>query len=270
MLKGEQNNMKMKMKVMRNFLMLMLLALTTTLVSCELFEDAVGPLPLSEGEIIQGLKEALTIGLDNSVTSASSANGYLQNEVIKILLPEDIVELQSTINSSALLKPAYDIYIGANNNGQDIFDELITAMNRGAENAADKAFPIFGDAITSMTINDARGILDGGDRSATDFFEQQTRTNLVTAFSPDVKTSLEGTGAIELFGLVSGFLNQSVGFGTTVSDFVDVEVPNSIEEYATERAVDGLFHLVGEEEKKIRDDPFDWGSDIIERVFGSN
>ncbi len=247
-----------------------MLTATITLVSCELFDDAIGPLPLTEGEIIEGLKEALTIGLDNSVTSASSVNGYLQSEVIKILLPEEVVELQSTINSSVLLKPAYDIYVGANNNGQDIFEELITAMNRGAENAADKAFPIFGDAITGMTINDARGILDGGDRSATDFFEQQTRTNLITAFSPDVKTALDGTGAIELFGLVSGFLNQPVGLGTTVSDFVNVEVPNSIEEYATEKAVDGLFYLVGEEEKKIRDDPFAWGSAIIERVFGSD
>lgn len=255
------------MRFFKHFLMLGLLAGTVSLVSCELFDDSVNP--LSEAEIIQGLKEALSLGLDNSVVTASKTDGYLQNEVIKILLPDEVGELQSTINSSSVLKPVYDVYILTNNNGQDIFQELITAMNRGAENAADKALPIFGSAITSMTINDARGILDGGDRSATDFFEQQTRTSLITAFSPDVKSSLEGTGAIELFDLVSGFLNQPVGFGTTVNDFVEVNVPNSIEEYATEKAVDGLFHLVGEEEKKIRDDPFAWGSAIIERVFGS-
>lgn len=272
--------MKMKMKVMRNFLMLALLALTTTLVSCELFEDTIGPLPLSEGEIIQGLKEALTIGLDNSVTSASDPGGYLQNEIIKIILPSEVTDLQNKIQTESIvgipLSVVYDAYINLENGGNDLFDELTTAMNRGAENAADKALPIFGDAITNMSFDDARGILDGDNTAATDYFYQETNTALFTAFNPDVKTALGGTGAIEIYADVVGFLNfeyDPTGLGFSLispSDVLNVSLPENIDEYATNRAIDGLFHLVGEEEKKIRDDPFDWGSDIIERVFGSN
>ncbi|MEO9871888.1 DUF4197 domain-containing protein [Ekhidna sp.] len=257
------------MKTLKNIFSISLITSIGFAISCDGLDEIID-LPLTDVEITQGLKEALSVGLNTSVNTASKSGGYLQNEIIKILLPDEVVQLQSTINSSSILKPVYDVYLATNNGGNDIFEELIAAMNNGAENAADKALPIFGNAITSMTITDARGILDGGQRSATDFFEQQTRLDLVTAFSPDVKNALDGTGAIELFGLVSGFLNQSVGFGTTVSDFVNVEVPSSIEEYATGKAVDGLFHLVGEEEKKIRDDPFAWSSAIIERVFGSN
>lgn len=269
------------MKVFRNFLMLMLLLSTVTLASCELFDDAVNPLPLSESEIIQGLKEALSIGLDNSVASASDPGGYLQNEVIKILLPAEVSDLQSKIQTESIggivpLSVVYDAYINLENNGNDLFDELVTAMNQGAENAADKALPIFGNAITSMSISDARGILEGNNTAATDYFYGATNVALFEAFNPDVKTALNGTGAIQIYADVVGFLNYEydpTGLGlTTVSpnDVLNVNLPANIDEYATNKAIDGLFHLVGEEEKKIRDDPFAWGSAIIERVFGSN
>ncbi|MEP1032939.1 DUF4197 domain-containing protein [Ekhidna sp.] len=272
--------MKLIMKVFRNLLMLVMIAASATLVSCELFEDAVGPLPLSESEIIQGLKEALSIGLDNSVVSASDPGGYLQNEAIKILLPEEVTDLQSKIQTENIagvvpLSVVYDAYITLENDGNDLFDELITAMNKGAENAADKALPIFGNAITSMSFDDARGILNGNNTAATDYFYDETNVALFEAFNPDVKTALDGTGAIQIYTDVVGFLNfeyDPTGLGlSTVSpeDVLNVNLPESIDEYATNRAIDGLFHLVGEEERKIRDDPFAWGSAIIERVFGS-
>ncbi|WP_436515497.1 DUF4197 domain-containing protein [Ekhidna sp. To15] len=269
------------MKVFRNFLIVSVLLSSATLVSCELFDDAINPLPLSESEIIQGLKEALSIGLDNSVVSASDPGGYLQNEAIKILLPTEVTDLQSKIQTESIggivpLSVVYDAYIDLENDGNDLFDELITAMNRGAENAADKALPIFGNAITSMSIDDARGILDGNNTAATSYFYEETNVALFQAFSPEVKTALEGTGAIQIYTDVVGFLNYEydpTGLGlTTVSpnDVLNINLPEDIDEYATEKAVDGLFFLVGEEEKKIRDDPFAWGSAIIERVFGSD
>lgn len=264
--------------IFRNLIVVVLLAGMTGLVSCELFEDSINPIaPLTESEIIQGLKEALSIGLNTSVTSASQADGYLQDEVIKILLPDEVKELQSKIQTESIgivpLSVIYDAYIAVENDGNDLFDELITAMNRGAENAADKALPIFGSAITNMSISDARGILDGDNTAATEYFYDETNVALFQAFNPDVKTALDGTGAIQIYSDVVGFLNFEYDAGlVTVSpnDVLNVTLPANIDEYATNKAIDGLFHLVGEEEKKIRDDPFSWGSDIIERVFGSN
>ncbi|WP_462251543.1 DUF4197 domain-containing protein [Ekhidna sp.] len=267
------------MRLARNIILLSLFGISTVLVSCEFFEDATNP--LTESEIIQGLKEALSIGLDNSVTSASGVDGYLQNEVIKILLPDEVKDLQNKIETESIagvvpLSVIYDAYIAVENDGNDLFEELITAMNRGAENAADKALPIFGDAITTMSIDDARGILDGNNTAATDYFYNETNTELFEAFNPDVKTALDGTGAIEIYTDVVGFLNYEydpTGLGLTSvspSDVLDVNLPANIDEYATNKAIDGLFHLVGEEEQKIRADPFAWGSSIIERVFGGN
>ncbi|WP_421764577.1 DUF4197 domain-containing protein [Ekhidna sp.] len=268
------------MKRIKNIILLVALAATATLASCDLLDDAVGTLPLTEAEIIQGLKEALSIGLNTSVDNASDQGGYLQNEIIKILLPDEVKDLQSKIQTESIggivpLSVVYDAYIALENNGNDLFDELTTAMNRGAENAADKALPIFGNAITNMSFDDARGILDGNNTAATDYFYDETNVALFNAFNPDVKTALDGTGAIQIYTDVVGFLNfeyDPTGLGlSTVSpnDVLNINLPNSIDEYATNKAIDGLFHLVGEEEKKIRDDPFAWGSAIIERVFGS-
>ncbi|WP_425390618.1 DUF4197 domain-containing protein [Ekhidna sp.] len=267
------------MKNYRRLLLVTLLALSSILVSCELFEDATNP--LSEAEIVEGLKEALNIGLENSVTSASSTGGYLQNEVIKILLPEEVNNLQSKIQTESIggvvpLSVVYDAYINLENNGNDLFEELITAMNRGAESAATKALPIFGNAIRNMSFDDARGILNGGETAATDFFYRTTSDALFTAFNPDVKEALDATGANQVYTDVASFLSYEydpTGLGLTTvspSDVLNVQLPSSIDEYATTRAIDGLFHLVGEEEKKIREDPFAWGSSIIERVFGNN
>lgn len=244
-------------------------------ISCDLLEEASSA--LTEAEVTEGLKEALGIGLDNSVLSASSADGYLKNEVIKILLPSEVLELQSKIETEMIagfvpLKTVYTAYIALENNGNDLFDELAVAMNRGAEKAADKALPIFGNAITSMSISDAFGILNGDETAATEFFYQTTNQSLFEAFNPDVKSALDDTGANQLFTKTAAFLNfdYNVGIGTvSPSDVLNVNLPNSIDEYATNKAIDGLFHLVGEEEKKIREDPFAWGSSIIEKVFGS-
>lgn len=243
-------------------------------ISCELLDEASAG--LTEGEVVEGLKEALDIGLDNSVASASAVDGYLKNEVIKILLPSEVLDFQNKIETGDIagipMKTIYNAYIAVENNGNDLFGDLAMAMNRGAEKAADKALPIFGNAITSMSISDAFGVLNGNETSATDFFYQATNQALFEAFNPEVKSALDETGANQIFTKTAGFLNYEYGIGfitVSPSDVLNVNLPNSIDEYATNRAIDGLFHLVGEEEKKIRDDPFAWGSSIIEKVFGS-
>ena len=260
---------------MKSFLKVVFFVLFAgSFTSCELFEDGTVTLPLTEAEIVQGLKEALSIGLTTSVDDASSVNGYLQNEVIKILLPEEVVALQSTINNDAVVSTIYNGYVNTFNGGSDIFEELILAMNEGAENAASKAGPIFGNAITGMSFDDARGILNGGESAATDFFYEETSQDLFVAFQPDVVNALEGTGANDLYELAYNFINEDVKvLGVTVGtvgNYLNVSLENeTLYDYATNQAIDGLFYLVGEEEKKIREDPFAWGSAIIERVFGN-
>lgn len=164
----------------------------------------------------------------------------------------------------------------APNISSDPFQELIVAMNRGAENAADKALPIFGNAIVNMSISDGLSILQGDSTAATDYFYTNTNTALITAFQPDVENALDQTKANGIYQDLVGFLNFQYEFnyllGTQtlkVSDYINLSLPATLDEYATQKATDGLFHLVGEEEKKIRKDPFAWASDIIAKVFGS-
>lgn len=255
---------------MKNLIIICLILFCGTLVSCELFDDDPSSNPLTEGEIIEGLKEALNIGLDNSVTSASSVDGYLQNQAIKILLPDEVQDFQNQINNSSIVAPAYAIYVNQFNGGTDLFEELVTSMNRGAEAAASEAGPIFINAILSMTFDDARAILNGGETSATDYFYNATNQALFDAFQPEVQTALGQTGANQVYGLTYDFLNYdptNLGL-STVGGLLDVSLEPSLDEYATNKAIDGLFYLIGEEEKKIRENPFSWGSSIIERVFG--
>jgi len=228
-------------------------------------------IPLSESEIVQGLKEALNIGLNNSVKGASSLNGYLKNEAIKIILPQDVLNLKSKIDNNTVASAAYKTYVRKFNGGSDLFNELLTSMNRGAEKAAKSAGPIFLGAVKSMSINDARGILNGGDKAATQYFEKTTSSQLFKAFNPEVKSALDNTGAAKIYKKTYDFLSYDpTGFGvTSVGKLLDVSIAPSLDEYATNKAIDGLFHLVGEEETKIRANPFDYGKRIIERVFGN-
>ncbi len=255
-----------------------ILALATLLFvvsSCEVLNQVSSSLPssvpLTESEIIQGLKEALNVGTDKSVSKASSVNGYLKNQTIKILLPQDVQDLKSKIDGNSVASAAYKTYIKKFNGGSDLFDELITSMNRGAETAAKKASPIFLNAIKSMTINDARGILNGGNTSATNYFYDKTNQQLFNAFQPEVKNALSNTGASKVYKTTYDFLTYDpTGLGlTSVGKLLNVSIEPSMDEYATNKAIDGLFHLVGQEEQQIRANPYNYGKKILERVFGS-
>lgn len=244
--------------------------------SCDVLQSVAslpgtGSLPLTESEIIQGLKEALNTGLSSSVKQASATNGYLRNEAIKILLPQDVLNLKNKIEGNSVASAAYNTYVRRFNGGTDLFNELLTSMNRGAEKAASKAGPIFLGAVKSMNINDARGILNGGNTAATQYFERTTSTQLFNAFNPEVKNALDNTGASKVYQKTYDFLSYDpAGLGlTTVGKLLDVSIEPSLDQYATSKAIDGLFHLVGQEETKIRANPYNYGKQILERVFGN-
>lgn len=264
---------------------LLVAVLAFLFVSCDELDEILD-LGLSDEEIVEGLKEALDTGLDSAVTSGSSVDGYLKNEAIKVLLPEEVTKLQSEIASGSVAgvisyQDLLDLYVATNPNiDTDPFDELVVAMNRGAERAATKATPIFVDAITSMSFTDALGILQGGETAATDYFKTNTSSALITAFQPDIKTALGETAATDIYAGVVDFLSweyEETVLGipvvsVEVNDLIgtDLNLPETLDEYATTKAVDGLFHLVGEEEKKIRKNPLEYASDIIQKVFGSD
>lgn len=197
------------------------------------------------GQNSSGIKEALMIGLSNAVGFASKPDGYFANALIKILLPEKLRPVEKGLRM-----------VG----GSKLIDDFVLGMNRAAENAAPIAKDIFTGAIKKMSITDAVQILRGGDTAATDFFRKTTGAALVAAFRPSVTESMKSVGAMQSYHDMMGRF-KSIPFMKT--DLIDIEG------YVTGKAVDGLFHLVGQEEKQIRTNPVARVTPLLKEVFGS-
>jgi hypothetical protein len=193
---------------------------------------------------VSGLKEALDIGTKNAVKKVSRVDGYFGNEAIKILLPEKIRKAGDMLSTVGYKKEV---------------DDFVLSMNRAAEKAASKAVPIFVDAIRHMTFDDAQKILRGGNTAATEFFKEKTRTRLFEEFKPVV------TGSMDKVGVAQSYKKMTAGYDNI--PFVkreDVDLDN----YVTNKSLDGLFHMVGQEEQKIRTDPAAQVTDLLKKVFG--
>jgi hypothetical protein len=201
---------------------------------------------LSQNEIVQGLKEALNVGTKNSANKLSALNGYFGNQLIKILMPPEAKKIESTLRS-----------LGMGN----VVDKAITSMNRAAEDAATKSVPIFLNAITSMTIQDGVSILRGGSGAATNYLKGRTTAQLTTAFRPVIDQSLGKVGATKYWRELTTIYNQL----PTVRQKINPDLGA----YVTERALNGLFVTIAEEENKIRTNPAARISDILKKVFGA-
>jgi hypothetical protein len=201
---------------------------------------------LSENEIISGLKEALKVGIGNGAKQASSLDGFLKNEAIKLLLPPELQRAEATLRKLGL--------------GNEV-DKFIVSLNRAAEDAAKESVPIFASAITSMSVNDALGILKGPDTAATSYLKKTTNSQLYDAFFPVVEKTLDKNEATRYYTDLANAYNKVP---------LVKKINPDLKEYATQRAMDGLYHLVGEEEKKIRKDPVARVSQTLKKVFGSN
>ncbi|WP_215224304.1 DUF4197 domain-containing protein [Echinicola shivajiensis] len=201
---------------------------------------------LSEADVSAGLKEALVKGISVGVESASSTDGFLGNELIRIALPEDVRKVESTLRRFGL--------------GNEV-DKAITTINRGAENAAMEAKPIFINAIKQLSIQDAWDILKGGDDAATQYLKRTTSDQLTELFKPHVQESLNQVGATKHYSELVNAYNRV----PTTKDKLDPDL-NS---YVTNMAIEGLFKLVAEEEKAIREDPLERTSILLKRVFAA-
>ena len=200
---------------------------------------------LTNSDIVAGLKEALEVGTTNTVDLTGKLDGYFGNAAIKILLPS---QLQNVEQGLRLL-----------GQGQKV-DELVLAMNRAAEKAAPAAKDIFWGAIKNMTFEDARKILSGGDTAATDYFRAKTSETLTAAFRPVVDASMKEVGVVQQYDqLMSAY--KSVPFASALPSF-------DLQAYVVSKALDGLFTVLGEQEKKIRTDPAAQVTGLLKKVFG--
>jgi hypothetical protein len=199
---------------------------------------------LSEARIAAGLKEALQVGTGNAVSLTGAVDGYFANQAIKILMPERLRSLERGLRTVGY--------------GEQV-DELVLGMNRAAERAAPQARQIFGDAITAMTFDDARRLLGGGETAATDYFREKTTGRLTTAFQPVVERAMSEVGVTRQYKALLGRA-QAVPFLRTESFDLDG--------YVVGKALDGLFVVVADEERKIRTNPAARVTDLLQDVFG--
>lgn len=231
--------------------------------ACDVLQDAAGSVPpnpiqsgggddnanpLTNKEVISGLKEALEVGIKNAVDVTSKTNGFLGNSEIKIPFPESAVKMKEKALEWGL---------------DDQVNNIVETMNRAAEDAATEATPIFVDAIKNMSVEDGFKILNDGEGAATGFLRRNTNDQLVSAFSPKVQNSIEKVKLTEYWEPVMTRYNQAVRF--TGGDQIETD----LNQYVTSRAIDGLFTMVEKEENKIRKDPKARVTDLLSRVFGN-
>jgi hypothetical protein len=197
---------------------------------------------LSNDDIINGLKEALSVGAGNSTAKLSSRDGFFADAAVKILLPDEAKKVEQKLRAIGLGKQV---------------DNAILSMNRAAEDAAKSATPIFVNAIKGITIQDGIGILKGGDFAATNYLKAKTLMQLTEAFRPVIEQSLQKVDATKHWNTLF----------TTYNKFSADKVNPDLAAYVTDKAMTGIFFQVGQEEQKIRKDPVARTTDLLKKVF---
>lgn len=195
--------------------------------------------------VADGLKEALTVGTVNAVMNVSRTDGYFGNPAIRIPLPENARKAAKVMSSLGM---------------QQQVDEFILTMNRAAEKAAPRAKELFISAVRQMTFQDAMRILKGGDTAATDYLRSKTSQQLYSAFRPAVSSAMGEVGVTRAY---KRMMDKVVKTRLVRAEDVDLD------HHVTSSALDGLFRMVGEEEKKIRKDPAARVTELLKKVFAT-
>lgn len=199
---------------------------------------------LTNDEIIRGLKEALTVGISNGSSQASALDGYFKNNIIKLAFPPDVQRVEARLRQLGL--------------GSEV-DKFVLSLNRAAEDAAKKSKPIFVKAITSMSIQDGLSILKGDSTAATKYLQRTTNQELYNQFLPVVDSTLQLNNTTKYYADLVNTYNKIP---------LVQKVNPDLKQYATQKAIDGLFVLISQEERKIRKDPVARVSEILKKVFG--
>ena len=223
------------------------LIIVISFFSCDVVQKIEVPsgVGLTDSEIITGLKEALNIGTNNAVNILSKENGFYNSQLLRIPWPDD-----AAIVEQKLREFGFD----------NVVDNFIKSMNKGAEEAVKEATPIFVDAIKQMTFADARSILRGPNDAATKYFKEKTSDELFDVFKPKVQNTLDRVQVTKYWGDVMSTYNK-IPFTQ--------KVETDLAKFVTYKAMDGLFIKLAEEEKQIRLDPAARVTDILKKVFAT-
>jgi hypothetical protein len=221
-----------------------ILGCLTALVICAGAWGASVP-GISESEASSGLKQALVDGSAAAVRLLGVENGFFGNPKVKIPLPPALKRIESALRFAGMRRQA---------------DDLVLAMNRAAEAAVPEAKALLVDSVKRMSVRDAHGILTGGDTAATEYFRRTTHDQLAKRFLPIVKKQTDRAGLAEQYNALAG---HGLQLGLIKKDQA------TIEGYVTEKALDGLYFMIAEQEKSFRQNPLGATSDIVKRVFGS-
>lgn len=200
---------------------------------------------ITNTEAISGLKQALTDGSAAAVAKLGVKNGFFGNTRVKIPLPPSLKRVEGALRFAGMQRQA---------------DELVLSMNRAAEAAVIEAKPLLIDSVRNMSVQDAKGILTGGDTAATDYFRRTTQAQLTQRFLPVVKEATDRVGLAQQYNALAG---QGAMFGLIEQDQA------TIEGYVTRKTLDGLYYMIGEQEKSFRRDPVGATSEIVRKVFGT-
>jgi len=224
--------------------------------------SALGVGALSQDQMISGLKEALGKGVEQAIAKLGKTNGFLSNADVKIPMPEKLQTVEKTLRTLKQDKMA---------------DDFVETMNRAAEEAVPAASSVFADAVKKMSIQDAKSLLTGPDDAATQYFRKATQTNLFERFLPIVKNATEKTGVTSSYknlmakagGVTSGS-GVLGGFGRALNadKYLSPEATD-IDSYVTEKTMDGLFKMIAEQEKLIRENPAARTTALLQQVFGA-
>ncbi|MCX7138521.1 MAG: DUF4197 domain-containing protein [Proteobacteria bacterium] len=207
--------------------------------------SAAGLADITNKDAVSGLRQALTDGAAAAVGKLGVENGFFGNTRVKIPLPESLQKVEGLMRAMGMKRQA---------------DELELAMNRAAETAVAEATPLLVDAVKQMSVQDAKGILTGGETSATDYFRRTTADALGRKFLPVVKKATAKVGLAEKYNSIAG---KGAQLGLVNADQA------TIEQYVTKKSLDGLYTIIADEEKALRQDPVGAASSIVQKVFGA-
>lgn len=217
------------------------------LFGCAELQQVANQLPqggaIGNNEIANGLREALDMGVKKQVSKLTQTDGFLKNELVKIVLPQELQKVDKTLRDIGL---------------SSLADEGLKILNRAAEEAVSEATPIFVNAVRGITFNDAKNILLGGDHAATDYLTQATRTELYAKFNPVIKKSFEKVGADKIWGNLITKYNSLPLTNDVNPDLTD---------YVTNEALQGVFTMIAVEEKEIRTNATSRTTALLKRVF---
>jgi hypothetical protein len=215
--------------------------------SCSELQQVVNQLPqnpVTDADIISGLKQALNIGIEKQVSKLTMEDGFYKNELVKILLPQELQKVDKTLRDIGL---------------SSLADEGLKILNRAAEDAVNEATPIFVDAVKNITFEDAKNILLGADNAATNYLENNTSEALYTKFHPVIKSSFQKVGADEIWkNLINKYNSLPLVFNKVNPDLTD---------YVTNEALEGVYTMIAIQEKEIRTDVASRTSTLLQRVF---